>query len=125
MAEQQDRIEEIRSRRSRDGVGAGMAAPEQQSRQIRPRGVSVQRVSERKGPAEGVLGAVTRSPWLRDRVTLSLEAQIAMIEMRANYRLTLADMGYHNRLKIAPIRPGVFLKVEPTGCYRMSYHNRM
>lgn len=125
MAEQQDRIDEIRSRRSRDGIGAGMPTAEQQSRQVRARGVSVQRVGESRGPAEGVMGGVTRSPWLRDRVTLSLEAQIAMIEMRANYRLTLADMGYHNRLKITSIRPGVFLKVEPTGCYRMSYHNRM
>jgi len=125
MAEQQDRIEEIRSRRSRGNINAGMPTAEQQSQQVRPRGISVRRVSESRGPAEGVLGAVTRSPWLRDRVTLSLEAQIAMIEMRANYRLTLADMGYHNRQKLISIRPGIFLKVEPTGCYRMSYHNRM
>lgn len=48
-----------------------------------------------------------------------------MIEMRATQRLTLADMGYNNRLKMLEIRPGIHLQVEPTGCYRMVYHDRM
>lgn len=122
MAEDQDRIEQIRSRRRRDNIHPSLASGDQQTR---ARGVSVSKVGEVRPGAERVLGVDTQNPWLRDRVTLSLEAQIAMIEMRANYRLTLADMGYHNRLQVLSIRPGVFLKVEPTGCYRMSYHNRM
>jgi hypothetical protein len=71
-----------------------------------------------------ILGVDFRSPWLKDRVTLSLEAQIAMIEQRANYRLTLADLGYTNRTNILELVPGIFCKVEPTGCYRLVYHNR-
>lgn len=124
MSEESDRIEQIRSRRRRDVGGVDPQQQQQMQQRIRTRPAGVQKVSETSGDSNKILGVDNGTPWLRDRVTLSLEAQIAMIEMRASYRLTLADMGYHNRLKITNIRPGIYLKTEPTGCYRMSYHNR-
>ena len=127
MPNEPDRIEQIRSRRRKGVGGAGGVDQQQQAMQqrIRARSNKTQKVGATQQGGQQVLGVNTQTPWLRDRVTLSLEAQIAMIEMRANYRLSLADMGYHNRQKITSIRPGIYLKVEPTGCYKMSYHNRM
>lgn len=109
-----DRIEQIRSQRGRDMVQIGTSPVET---------VGVAGIPG-VGAEPSILGIDFRSPWLRDRVTLSLEAQIAMMEQRANYRLTLADLGYTNRISILPIRPGIYIKIEPTGCYRMVYHNR-
>lgn len=126
MADDQDRIEQIRSRRRRGGIDAMSAQTQQSMQQVRTRPSAVQKVGEvRSTSSQQVLGVDTNTPWLRDRVSLSLEAQIAMIEMRSSYRLTLADMGYNNRQQIIPIRSGIYLKTEPTGCYRMSYHNRV
>jgi len=126
MPDESDRIEQIRSRRRREEIGGAPSdVQQQQMRRVRTRPTRVGKVGAARPETGKVMGIDTASPWLRDRVTLSLEAQIAMIEMRANYRLTLADMGYHNRLKIISIKPGVFLKVEPTGCYKMAYHNRI
>ena len=76
------------------------------------------------GGTSSILGPDFRSPWLRDQVSLSLEAQIAMIESRANYKLTLADLGYTNRQKVLELRPGIYCKVEPTGCYKLAYNDR-
>lgn len=124
MSDEADRIEQIRSRRRRDAGGVDPQQQQQMQQRIRTRPTTVQKVGETSTDNNKILGLDNGTPWLRDRVTLSLEAQIAMIEMRANYRLTLADMGYHNRLKVTSIRPGIYLKTEPTGCYKMSYHNR-
>jgi hypothetical protein len=116
MRDDQERISQIGERRGSrdtvqlgspyDGGGIGGAAP----------------IAEI--PDQSVLGVDFKSPWLRDRVSLSLEAQIAMMEQRATYRANIADLGYTNRLSIIPIRPGIFIKVEPTGCYRLVYNNR-
>jgi hypothetical protein len=122
MSDDGDRIEQIRSRRRK--AYSGITSTDQQQ-QVRTKTSDVSKVSETKGTSDTVLGVNTQTPWLRDRVTLSLEAQIAMIEMRSSYKLSLADLGYHNRQQITNIKPGVYLKVEPTGCYKMSYHNRM
>ncbi len=124
MSDESDRIEQIRSRRRRDAGGVDPQQQQMMQQRVRTRPAGVQKIGETSTDNNKILGVDGSSTWLRDRVTLSLEAQIAMIEMRASYRLTLADMGYHNRLKITSIRPGIYLKTEPTGCYRMSYHNR-
>lgn len=125
MSDETDRIEQIRSRRRRAYTGI-TPDQQQQQQQVRTSASSVSKVSEtRESGGDSVLGVSNQTPWLRDRVTLSLEAQIAMIEMRSSYKLSLADLGYHNRQQITNIRPGIYLKVEPTGCYKMSYHNRM
>lgn len=117
MRDDQERINQISERRGSrdtvqigqqygDGIGVGGAVP-------------VQEVQD-----QSLLGVDFKSPWLRDRVSLSLEAQIAMMEQRSTYRMNIADLGYTNRLSIVPVRPGIFVKVEPTGCYRLVYNNR-
>jgi hypothetical protein len=111
-----DRIDQIRAQRGRDVVQVGVSPLEAQL--VAP--IAAPSLT----PDQSILGVDFKSPWLRDRVSLSLEAQIAMMEMRANYRLTLADLGYTNRISIMPVRPGIFVRIEPTGCYRMTYHNR-
>lgn len=129
MAQEQDRVDQIRTvRERRRGRDVGPSQERNQSPGVRQRPRRTQEVTPvgGTGTADAVAATGTpQSPWLQDRVTLSLEAQIAMIEMRATYRLSLADMGYSNRLKLIGIRPGIFLKVEPTGCYKKVYHNRM
>ncbi len=125
MAEEKDRIEQIRARRSKSKINAAQIGRERIVQQRVRQAPQVGQVGGVRTAPAGAVGAGTPSPWMQDRVTLSLEAQIAMIEMRATYRLTLADMGYRNRRQIIMIRPGIYLKVEPTGCYRMVYHNRL
>lgn len=129
MADDRDRIEEIRERRKKQAIGASDPNRVAEAAGMRPR---TQKGPEAVGKGKGAeavevstLQGGAPSPWLFDRVTLSLEAQIAMIEMRATQRLTLADIGYTNRQSMINIKPGVFLKVEPTGCYRLAYNNRM
>ena len=108
-----DRIEEIRAKSGADIVQVGME----------PGYIpGTSGTAEREQPQ--VLGADFRSPWQRDRVSLSMEAQLSMIEMRGSYRLTLADLGYTNKINVQEIRPGIFCKIEPTGCYRMGYNDR-
>lgn len=131
MSEDNDRIEQIRARRSRINR-PGMAGNDGYSQAMQQRTVGtsaagVSQVSSVKPQQTtgSIMGVDNGTPWLRDRVSLSLEAQIALVETRSTYKLTLADMGYHNRQNIISIKPGIFLRVEPTGCYRMSYHNRM
>jgi hypothetical protein len=124
MADDRERIEQILARRNKERVGLGSADQMSQGAVSGPDRIGVTAPGIQPGEMIGV-GAGSPTPWLQDRVSLSLEAQIAMIEMRATYKLTLADMGYHNRLKIIEIRPGNYIKVEPTGCYRMVYHNRV
>jgi hypothetical protein len=65
-----------------------------------------------------------KSPWLKDRVTLSLEGQIAMLEQRNAGGIRVADLGYTNRIPVVSLRPGMFVKIEPPGTYRLVYHNR-
>ena len=115
MADDRERIEQIRARYARDDMRVT-------SQDMRPSSVPVPEMQP--DAAATALGVDTKSPWLRDRVTLSLEAQIHMIEMRANYRLNTADLGYTNRTSITSVSPGIYVKVEPTGCYRMVYNDR-
>ena len=114
--ERSSNIEQLRLQRGRDSVQIGVSPQEAQlAAPIAASGLT---------PDTNILGVDFKSPWLKDRVSLSLEAQIAMMEMRGNYRLNLADLGYTNRISIMQVRPGMFIKVENTGCYRLAYHNR-
>lgn len=124
MAEDhRDKIEQIRARRGRDNVQIGYNPYDQQQQQVGTTTTGVQEIGI-EGDGGGLLGADFKSPWLRDRVTLSLEGQIAMIEQRAHARVGMADLGYSNRISILPLRPGMYVKIEPPGTYRLVYNNR-
>ncbi|MBI3929756.1 MAG: hypothetical protein HY319_29720 [Armatimonadetes bacterium] len=122
-----DKIEQIRARRgNRDEYTPGNAAganynPTPSIGRTQVSGVGVGEAND-TGAID--LGPNFHSPWLRDRVTLSLEGQIAMIEQRSTFRVNLADLGYTNRFSILPLRPGIFVKIEPPGTYRLVYHHR-
>ncbi|MCL5773266.1 MAG: hypothetical protein M1536_02665 [Firmicutes bacterium] len=109
-----DRIEQVQVRRGRDNVTVGVS----------PYDASIAPLGAQEGADQAIAGVDFKSPWLRDRVSLSLEAQIMMVEQRASMKLGLADLGYTNKMNILPLRSGVFVKIEPTGCYRMVYNNR-
>lgn len=81
-------------------------------------------VTQQAQPTESLFGPDFKSPWLRDRVTLSLEGQIAMMELRSNSKVGMVDLGYTNRIPILPIRSGIFVKIEPPGTYKLCYHYR-
>ncbi|MCA9795743.1 MAG: hypothetical protein KC910_28240 [Candidatus Eremiobacteraeota bacterium] len=136
-----DKIEQIRARRSREsyqgpaggqsgGAGGGQGGnipgyDPAQGLGARPRqvqGVGLSGVEDTGGIPNLLEGIKT--PWLRDRVTLSLEGQIAMIEQRTSQRVNTADLGYTNRIPIQSLRPGLFVRIEPPGTYRLVYHNR-
>ena len=116
MADDKDRIEQIRERRRRDTVQ--ISTQRQDSTQV-----SAPAVNE-VSTDQNLLGVDFKSPWLKDRVTLSLEGQLAMVEQRGNYRSNLVDLGYTNRQNILPLRQGIYIKIEPTGGYRKVYNDR-
>jgi len=132
-----DKIQEIRARR-RSGPQVYTPPTAPQGNQGTPNGyeltpgVGANRVAPSLGvniaqqvqSPESVLPADFKSPWLRDRVTLSLEGQIAMMESRSANRVSSVDLGYTNRIPILPILPGIYVKVEPPGTYRLCYHYR-
>ena len=133
-----DKIQEIRARR-RGGTQSAYTPTGPQPGQaggISPYDLTPQVGANKVGPSlgvnvaqqapsvESILGPDFKSPWLRDRVTLSLEGQIAMMELRSNTRVNNVDLGYTNRIPILPIRPGIYVKVEPPGTYRLQYHYR-
>lgn len=124
MAEDhRDKIEQIRARRGRDQVQIGFNPYDPQQQQVNAPTAGVQGIGVETDSAP-LLGADFKSPWLRDRVTLSLEGQIAMIEQRAHTRVSTADLGYSNRMSILPLRSGIYVKIEPPGTYRLVYNNR-
>lgn len=81
-------------------------------------------------PSLAFLGIDFKSPWLQDRVSLSLNGQMAMIELRNSFGIKASDLSYVNREAIVTIhisdsngRP-IFIQIDPSGCYRLAYHNR-
>lgn len=121
-----DKIEQIRLRRNRETLPGAAPYDPNQAIGARNRGgvgnLGLGEVGDKTdGPdiMEGI-----KSPWSRDRVKLSLEGQIAMLEQRSQMRVNVADLGYTNRIPILSLRPGLFVKVEPPGTYRLVYHNR-
>ena len=123
MAEEKDRIEQIRARRGRDSVQLSSSARGQVGGP-QVGGRTAIGSAQESLDSSSLLGVDFKSPWLQDRVTLSLEAQISMIEQRSNYRSSAVDLGYTNRISSLPMRQGLYVKIEPTGCYRMAYNNR-
>ena len=129
--EYRDKIEAIRAKRNRDPFGGSSLSgydPQQ--------ALAAQRKST-MGNVGGITPALPvadnakpnvieglKSPWLKDRVTLSLEGQLAMLEQRNAGGIRVADLGYTNRIPVASLRPGLFVKIEPPGTYRLVYHNR-
>ncbi len=123
-----DKIEQIRAKRSRDpfrGGNVGGYDPSQalgaQRNKVNTVGITPVPVQDTAKP--NVLEGL-KSPWLKDRVNLSLEGQIAMLEQRNAGGIRVADLGYTNRIPVASLRPGLFVKIEPPGTYRLVYHNR-
>ena len=129
-----DKIQEIRSRRqnnyqapaggatpsaydSAPTVGAGRGPAQSQS-------VGQVGIQNQTPTTESLFGPDFKSPWLRDRVTLSLEGQIAMMEFRSVAKINQVDLGYTNRIPILPIKSGIFVKIEPPGTYRLVYNYR-
>lgn len=119
----QDKIEQIRARRNRDSVQVGYNPYDTQQQQTLGTAAtnSVQGISTEDNTAS-LLGADFKSPWARDRVTLSLDGQIAMIEQRAQSRSTVADLGYSNRNSTLSLRQGISVQIEPPGTYRLVYN---
>lgn len=121
----QDKIEQIRARRNRDSIQVGYN-PYDTQQQTQQAGASatngVQGINT-ENDQPNILGADFKSPWLRDRVTLSLDGQIAMIEQRAQSRNMVADLGYSNRQSVLSLRQGISVKIEPPGTYRLVYNN--
>ncbi|MBI2266691.1 MAG: hypothetical protein HYU64_16275 [Armatimonadetes bacterium] len=115
MPEDQDRygLDKINYRKGADKIHLGGGLPTEGLAPVEAGAPSV--------PITDTVPVDLRSPWLTDRVTLSLEAQILMIEQRANARLSLVDLGYTNRITSLELRPGVFVNIEATGCYKLSY----
>lgn len=66
-----------------------------------------------------------QGPWRRDRVTLSLEAQSILMEMRAAARslLDFAGQIYANVVSQLRVAAGRLLKLEPFGGYRLVWKN--
>lgn len=124
MGDQQDKIEQIRARRSRDSVQVNYNPYDSQQQQQQ-----IQHTSN-VGSAQGINDEATslidanfKSPWLRDRVSLSLEGQLAMIEQRQSGTGIVADLGYSNRITSMSVSEGMSVKIEPPGTYRLMYNN--
>ena len=123
----QDKIEQIRARRSRDSmqVGYNPYDAQQQQMQVQSNGVGgvngTQSVNTEE--ATSLIDANFKSPWLRDRVSLSLEGQLAMIEQRNSGVGAVADLGYSNRITSMAVSDGMSVKIEPPGTYRLMYNN--
>ncbi len=123
----QDKIEQIRARRSRDSVQIGYNPYEiQQQSSVSAGGVQgsagVQSVHGADDGASSILGADFKSPWLRDRVTLSLEGQMALLEQRGAARTNIVDLGYANRNSFVSFGNGSSVQIEPPGTYRLMYN---
>lgn len=69
--------------------------------------------------------AESAGPWRRDRVSLSLEAQVLMMEMKAAAQdlLEFAGQLYSNAVSQLKIAAGRFLLLEPYGGYRLRWKN--
>ncbi len=125
-----DKIEEIRAKKSRDPYsGSSLSGydPHQAlaaQRQALTSAKSITPAMPVQDTAKPNVIEGLKSPWLKDRVTLSLEGQLAMLEQRNAGGIRVADLGYTNRIPVASLRPGLFVKIEPPGTYRLVYHNR-
>lgn len=124
LDDHQDKIEQIRARRSRDSVQMGYNPYEIQNQQSSGAGTvgNAQGIQGINDDGPSILGADFKSPWLRDRVTLSLEGQLAMAEQRATAKTNIVDLGYSNRIPFVSFSNGASVMVEPPGTYRLMYN---
>ncbi|MDO5297584.1 MAG: hypothetical protein Q4F00_13325 [bacterium] len=125
MGDHQDKIEQIRARRSRDSVQVNYNPydSQQQQQQIQNTGHVGAAQGVNTDEATSLIDANFKSPWLRDRVSLSLEGQLAMIEQRQSGTGIVADLGYSNRNTSMTFDNGMSVKIEPPGTYRLMYNN--
>lgn len=123
----QDKIEQIRARRSRDSMQISYNPYDAQQQQMQIQGSGVGNVQSAQGvntdESSSLIDANFKSPWLRDRVSLSLEGQLAMIEQRNSGMGSVADLGYSNRITTMSVSEGMSVKIEPPGTYRLMYNN--
>lgn len=126
-----DKIDKIRAKRNRDPFGGSSLSgydPHQaltaQRQRLTSSTVGITPAMPTADTAKPNVIEGLKSPWLKDRVTLSLEGQLAMLEQRNAGGIRVADLGYTNRIPVASLRPGLFVKIEPPGTYRLVYHNR-
>lgn len=75
-------------------------------------------------PIELALAEAT-GPWSKDRITLSLEAQSLLLEMKTAARSILEFAGqiYSNVISQLKVAAGRFLILEPFGGYRILWKN--
>ena len=91
-------------------------------------GITGAGIAEEASRISGVAPTVATSvpeikgPWMRDQITLSMEAKLILLESRASHQLSLADLNYTNSVTILELRNGIYVKIEPTGCYCLSWH---
>jgi len=62
-----------------------------------------------------------KSIWLRDRVTLSLESQLLLLEMRRTNPIDLEAMHYENKIDNLEVKSNVFVQILPFGAYRLCF----
>lgn len=81
-------------------------------------------VSDVGFPAEMALGQ-SQGPWRKDRATLSLEAQVVLMEMRSSGKslASMAGQVYSNVISHLKVAAGRVLKLEPFGGYRLMWQN--
>ena len=72
MAEERDRIEQIRARREKSSLESSLEQQQQMVRQRVARPIRAERVAEVAPAAPRAVKAGAPTPWLQDRVTLSL-----------------------------------------------------
>ena len=123
-----DGIEQIKGLRSKAAAGAANAPMAyKKGRDAVSVGVSPLDATGGAGESAAMkaLNAIAIKPWGQDRVTLTLQAQLLMVEHRGSLQ-SIANMNldYRNRISILEFSPGLYLKIEPTGCYKVSYNNR-
>ena len=118
-------------RRNQDGIGAIGAVS---SRRRKPgamigtkvdhtQGKEMTKVSRTGGIAGGrrAGGPKEKSVWLRDRVTLSIEAQLLLMEMRRTNPIDLDAMEYNNRVDTLEVKSNIYVDVLPFGAYRLKF----
>ncbi len=69
--------------------------------------------------------AESQGPWKRDRITLTLEAQVILMEMKSAARnlLDFAEQIYSNMVSQVKVAAGRMLRLEPFGGYRVFWKN--
>jgi len=119
-----------RDRRNQEGIDAIGSV---QSRRRKPGAMTGTRVDvvqgnkmteiSRKGHAGGLRpgGQQEKSVWLRDRVTLSIEAQLLLMEMRRTNPIDLEAMEYTNRIDNLEVKSNIYVEVLPYGAYRLKF----